>query len=162
MAMDRATQTAVLKRLLDYVETKTTALAEAPWRNDVGVLPLRRPRTARAAASLPRTAGADGALLRLGKPRQLPDRRLCRRARPDRARPRRQAACFPQRLPASRRQGCAGLRHRFGVRLPLSRVTYDVQGGLRGIPDERSFPGVRAERGGLTPLPLVEKHGWSG
>ena len=38
--MDRQRQIDLLNRLLHYVETRTTCLAEAPWRNDVTVLPI--------------------------------------------------------------------------------------------------------------------------
>ena len=31
----------LLKRLLDYVETRTTSLADAPWCNDVSSTPIR-------------------------------------------------------------------------------------------------------------------------
>src|ERR1700747_2233096 len=37
IAMSRQDQIALLKRLLHYVDTRTTAMAEAPWRNDVSV-----------------------------------------------------------------------------------------------------------------------------
>ena len=33
--MDRGAQISILKRLLRYVDTKTTAMADAPWRNEV-------------------------------------------------------------------------------------------------------------------------------
>ena len=35
--MHRHDQIALLKRLLNYVDTRTTAMADAPWRNDVSV-----------------------------------------------------------------------------------------------------------------------------
>jgi hypothetical protein len=35
--MDRPAQIELLKRLLRYVETKTTALADMPWQNDTSV-----------------------------------------------------------------------------------------------------------------------------
>ena len=35
--MSRQDQINLLKRLLHYVETRTTAMADAPWRNDVSV-----------------------------------------------------------------------------------------------------------------------------
>jgi len=35
--MSRQRQIDLLKRLLHCVDTKTTALADAPWRNDVSV-----------------------------------------------------------------------------------------------------------------------------
>jgi hypothetical protein len=37
LTMDRQRQIDLLNRLLHYVETKTTCLADAPWRNDVSV-----------------------------------------------------------------------------------------------------------------------------
>ena len=35
--MNRQQEIGLLKRLLHYVDTRTTALADAPWRNDVSV-----------------------------------------------------------------------------------------------------------------------------
>jgi len=35
--MSRQNQIDLLKRLLHYVDTRTTALAERPWHNDVSV-----------------------------------------------------------------------------------------------------------------------------
>src|SRR5262245_33457192 len=35
--MNRQGQIGLLKRLLNYVDTQTTCLADAPWRNDVSV-----------------------------------------------------------------------------------------------------------------------------
>jgi hypothetical protein len=35
--MDRPAQIDLLKRLLRYIETKTTALADLPWQNDTSV-----------------------------------------------------------------------------------------------------------------------------
>jgi len=35
--MNRQEQIGLLKRLLHYVETRTTSLADAPWHNDVSV-----------------------------------------------------------------------------------------------------------------------------
>src|SRR5262245_66268368 len=34
-SMDRAAQIGVLKKLLHYIDTKTTAMADAPWHNEV-------------------------------------------------------------------------------------------------------------------------------
>jgi hypothetical protein len=33
--MDRAAEINLLKTLLHYIDTKTTAMAEAPWHNEV-------------------------------------------------------------------------------------------------------------------------------
>ena len=38
--MSRQTQVQLLKRLLQYVETRTTAMADSPWRNEVAALSL--------------------------------------------------------------------------------------------------------------------------
>ena len=35
--MSRQNQINLLKRLLHYVDTRTTSMADAPWRNDVSV-----------------------------------------------------------------------------------------------------------------------------
>ena len=35
--MNRQDQVGLLKRLLHYVDTRTTSMADAPWRNDVSV-----------------------------------------------------------------------------------------------------------------------------
>jgi hypothetical protein len=35
--MSRQDQINLLKRLLHYVETRTTAMADSPWRNEVSV-----------------------------------------------------------------------------------------------------------------------------
>ena len=35
--MSRQDQIGILKRLLHYVDTRTTAMADAPWQNDVSV-----------------------------------------------------------------------------------------------------------------------------
>ena len=37
--------------------------------------------------------------------------------------------------------------------------SYDRTGALKGIPDQRNFPGIKHEEHGLIPLPLVERHG---
>ena len=44
--MDRATEIGLLKRLLNYLETKTTAMSDAPWYNEVSayVCPERHRR----------------------------------------------------------------------------------------------------------------------
>src|SRR5262249_58285234 len=43
---------------------------------------------------------------------------------------------------------------------PYHGWTYGSDGMLRGVPEEAmAFPGVRAERPGLIPLPLAEKYG---
>ncbi len=42
---------------------------------------------------------------------------------------------------------------------PYHGWTYGLEGQLRGIPDQRNFPGVEREAHGLVPLPMAERHG---
>jgi len=42
---------------------------------------------------------------------------------------------------------------------PYHAWSYDRAGALKGIPDQRNFPGIKPEEYGLIPLPLVERHG---
>ena len=53
-------------------------------------------------------------------------------------------------------QGCGKARL---FSCPYHAWTYDLAGKVMGIPDERCFPDVRAERSSLAELPLCEKHG---
>jgi phenylpropionate dioxygenase-like ring-hydroxylating dioxygenase large terminal subunit len=53
-------------------------------------------------------------------------------------------------------QGCGSARL---FSCPYHAWTYDLSGKVMGIPDERCFPDVRAERSSLAELPLCEKHG---
>ena len=157
--MDRATQTALLKRLLTYVETKTTAMADAPWRNEVAAYNAPD-RIAREQEHLfrkrPVFMGLSCDWAKPGTYRTddfagVPV--LVVRGRDG------QLRAF---LNVCRHRGAKvaqGSGHAMVFACPYHSWTYDVQGALRGIPDEGSFPGVRAERGGLTPLPLAEKYG---
>ena len=119
--MSRQDQIGILKRLLHYVDTRTTAMADAPWQNDVSVytdtehlsreqrmLFRRRPilmgfGTDWATPGAFRTddyAGVPVLIVRGrdGKPR------------------------ISQCVPAPRRQGGPGLRQRAAVLMPLSRM----------------------------------------
>ena len=157
--MDRATQTALLKRLLTYVETKTTAMADAPWRNEVAAYNAPD-RIAREQEHLfrkrPVFMGLSCDWAKPGTYRTddfagVPV--LVVRGRDG------QLRAF---LNVCRHRGAKvaqGSGHATVFACPYHSWTYDVQGALRGIPDEGSFPGVRAERGGLTSLPLAEKYG---
>ncbi len=157
--MDKGTQVAILKRLLGHVEAGTTCEAAEPWRNDVSVY---------------------------DSPERLADEtRLLFRARPillgmtaDWPNPgdyrTDDYAGVPILVTRGRDGGLRAFlnvcRHR-GAKVasgcgkasvfscPYHAWTYDLEGKLRGIPEERSFPGVRAERSGLTALPICERHG---
>jgi len=52
--------------------------------------------------------------------------------------------------------GCGNAK---ALSCPYHAWSYDLAGRVTHIPDERSFPGVKAERPTLTPLPVCEKHG---
>jgi phenylpropionate dioxygenase-like ring-hydroxylating dioxygenase large terminal subunit len=158
--MDRATEIALLKKLLHYLDTKTTAMADAPWRNEVTaytsperhrreeeVLIRKRPLVMGLSCDWPKPgayrtddyAGVPILIVRGG------DRKL---------------RAF---INACRHRG-AKVAHGCGAAAaftcPYHGWTYGNDGTLRGIPEEAtSFPGVRAERPGLTPLPLAEKYG---
>jgi len=157
--MDRHEQVGLLKRLIHYVESETTALADAPWENDVAVYadPAQFSREARilfrqhpillgfasewAAPGAFRTDDHAGVPILVVRGRDGTLRAF---------------------LNVCRHRGAkvadgAGTARVFSC--PYHAWTYDIGGKIRGIPDERCFPGVRAERGGLTELPLAEKHG---
>ena len=121
--MEHATQVALTRRVLDFVDRNTTELAEAVYLNPDRNLHLPQAGRARARAAVSRPSAVLRAELRAGQARRLARRRSLRRAGPGRARRRRAAARLPQRLPASRRQGRDRLRlGQAHVRVPLSRL----------------------------------------
>ena len=158
--MDRATEIGLLKTLLNYLDTKTTAMSEAPWYNEVSayvcperhkregeILLRKRPLVLGLSCDWPKPGayrtddlagvpiltvrGSDGTLRAFLN------------------------AC--RHRGAKVAQGC-GVAGAFSC--PYHGWTYGHDGILRGIPEEAaSFPGVRAERPGLIPLPLAEKYG---
>src|SRR5206468_8807749 len=107
--MSRQDQINLLKRLLHYVETRTTAMADSPWRNEVSVY-----------TDAERLAEEQRVLFRkhplvMGLASDWPapgsfSRRPCRVARSDRAGTRQKIARIPERVPTSRRQVGPGLR----------------------------------------------------
>lgn len=157
--MDRNLQVGLLKRLLYYVDNKTTSLAEAPWRNEVA-----------AYTSPERLQQEQDVLFRrypllmgFGRDWANPgDYRtddfagvpiLIARGRDGELR------AF---LNVCRHRGAKVVDGCGSARLfscPYHAWTYELSGKIRGIPDEAAFPGVRAERPGLVSLPLCEKHG---
>lgn len=157
--MDRGLQVKLLKRLLRYVDTKTTATADAPWHNEVSAymdpgrlgqeqdVLFRRTPLLMGFASEWREPGAyrteDFAgvpvlIVRGGDGRLRAFLNVCRHRG------------------AKVANGC-GTARLFSC--PYHAWTYELGGKIRGIPDEAAFPGMRAERGGLVPLPLCEKYG---
>jgi len=158
--MDRAAEINLLKKLLHYVDTETTSLADAPWRNDV-----------RAYTCLGRHKREEEILIR-GRP--LVMGLSCDWPNPGAYRTDDFAG-----VPILTVRGSDGTlraflnvcRHR-GAKVaqgcgtagaftcPYHGWTYGNNGMLRGLPEEAtSFPGVRSERPGLIPLPIAEKYG---
>jgi phenylpropionate dioxygenase-like ring-hydroxylating dioxygenase large terminal subunit len=157
--MDRKAQIGLLKRLLSHVDAKTTHLADAPWHNDVSVYtdPTHLAREQAilfrqhpllmgfasnwAAPGSFRTDDYAGVPILIARNRDGKLRaflNVCRHRG------------------AKVAQGCGKAR---AFSCPYHAWTYDLSGKVMGIPDERCFPGVRAERGSLAELPLCEKHG---
>jgi len=157
--MNRQDQIELLKRLLHYVETKTTALADAPWRNDASVYadPQHLAREQRilfrqhpilmgfasnwSAPGAFRTDDYAGVPLLIARGRDGTLRAFLNVCRHRGARV---------------AQGCGSAR---AFSCPYHAWTYDLAGKVIGIPEERCFPDVRGERPSLTEVPLCEKHG---
>lgn len=157
--MNRQDQIGLLKRLLHYVDTRTTAMADAPWRNDVSVyadpqhlareqqiLFRRHPLLIGFASEWAEpgafrtddSAGVPIIIARGGDGKLRAFLNVCRHRG------------------AKVAQGCG--KGRVFV-CPYHAWTYDLAGKVMGIPDERCFPGVRSERPSLAALPLCERHG---
>jgi phenylpropionate dioxygenase-like ring-hydroxylating dioxygenase large terminal subunit len=157
--MSRQNEINLLKRLLHYVETRTTTMADAPWWNDVSVytdtarleeeqrvLFRQHPLMMGFASEWPgpgafRTDDYSGLPIlvvrsRDGKLRAFLN--VCRHRG------------------AKVAQGC-GTARLFSC--PYHAWTYDLSGKLMGIPDERCFADARVERSSLVELPICEKHG---
>ena len=157
--MNRQAQIGLLKRLLSHVEAKTTHLADATWRNDVAVYTDPQ-HLAREQAILfrqhPLLMGfasewaAPGAF-RTEDYAGVPI--LVARGRDGRLRA---FLNVCRHRGAKVAQGCGKARV---FSCPYHAWTYDLSGKVMGIPDERSFPGVRTERPSLAELPLCEKYG---
>ena len=157
--MNRQDQIGLLKRLLDHVERRTTALAEEHWYNDVSVYadPEHLAREQQAlfrqhpilmgfgsewpAPGAFRTDDRTGVPILVARGRDGKLRaflNVCRHRG------------------AKVVQGCGEAR---AFSCPYHAWTYDLAGQVIGIPEERCFPGIRLERPALTALPLCEKYG---
>jgi phenylpropionate dioxygenase-like ring-hydroxylating dioxygenase large terminal subunit len=157
--LNRAHQISLLKRLMHYVDTKTTAMADAPWYNDVSVysdpehlareqqvLFRRRPLLMGFASEWAepgafRTDDYAGVPILITRGRQGKLRALLNVCR---------------HRGAKVAQGCGNARL---FVCPYHAWTYDLAGAVIGIPDERCFLGVRSRRPSLTALPLCERYG---
>jgi phenylpropionate dioxygenase-like ring-hydroxylating dioxygenase large terminal subunit len=157
--MSRHNQIDLLKRLLHFVDTKTTAMADAPWRNDVSVytdpqrfsseqrILFRQHPIVMGFASQWATAGSFSTDDYAGVPV------LIVRGRDGRLRA---FLNVCRHRGAKVTEGCGSARL---FSCPYHAWTYDLAGKVMGIPDERCFPDVRPERSSLVELPLCEKHG---
>jgi phenylpropionate dioxygenase-like ring-hydroxylating dioxygenase large terminal subunit len=157
--MNRQQQIDLLKRLLHYVDTRTTALADAPWRNDVTVYTdpehltreqqvlFRQHPLLMGFASEWATPGSFRTDDYAGVPI------LVVRGRDGKLRA---FLNVCRHRGAKVAQGCGEARV---FSCPYHAWTYDLAGRVTGIPDERCFPNVRGERHALVELPLCEKHG---
>ena len=157
--MSRQRQIDLLKRLLHCVDTKTTALADAPWRNDVSVYADPQ-HLAREQQILFRqhpilmgfaSDWAKPGAFRTDEYTGVPI--LVVRGRDSRLRA---FLNVCRHRGAKVAQGCGEAR---AFSCPYHAWTYDLSGKVIGIPDERCFPNVRNERPSLTELPLCEKYG---
>ena len=157
--MNRHKQIALLKRLLHYVETGTTCLADAPWPNDVSVYTDPQ-HLAREQQILFRNHpivmgfGSDWAepgAFRTDDFTGVPI--LIVRGRDSKLRA---FLNVCRHRGAKVAQGCGTARV---FSCPYHAWTYDLVGKVRGIPDEHCFPAVRSERSSLAELPVCEKYG---
>lgn len=157
--MNRQDRIGLLKRLLHYVDTSTTAMADAPWQNDVSVytdaahfareqqiLFRQHPilmgfASEWAAPGDFRTDDYAGVPILIVRGRDGKLRAFLN-------------VCRHRGAKVAAGCGKAGV-----FVCPYHAWTYDLSGKVRGIPDERSFPDVRPERSSLVELPLCEKHG---
>ncbi len=156
---NRQHQIDLLNRLLHYVETRTTYLADAPWRNDVSVytdpdhlareqqILFRQHPILMGFASEWATPGAFRTDDLAGVPI------LVVRGRDNQLRA---FLNVCRHRGAQVAQGCGQARV---FSCPYHAWTYDLAGQVTGIPHEHCFPEVRSERPSLTALPLCEKHG---
>mgnify|MGYP000432667651 CR=1 FL=1 len=157
--MKQAIAEPVIRRIFGYLDHGTTAMAERPWRNDVSayhsadhlasemrVLFRETPLLMGLSCDWPKPgdwrtddlAGVPILIARGGDGVLRAFLNVCRHRG------------------AKVAQGCG---HGRAFSCPYHAWTYGLDGRLRGVPDERAFEGVRAERPGLTPLPLAERHG---
>jgi phenylpropionate dioxygenase-like ring-hydroxylating dioxygenase large terminal subunit len=157
--MDHAIGTKVLKRILAYLDEGGTAMAPAPWHNDVAtyhcprqlasemdVLFRHHPLLMGLSCDWPqpgdwRTDDHAGVPILVVRGRDGLLRAFLN-------------VCRHRGAKVAGGCGNAGL-----FTCPYHAWTYNLDGSLRGIPDERAFDGVRAERPGLVQLPLCERYG---
>jgi len=157
--MDQSVGVPVIKRIFSYIDSGTTAMAAMPWQNDVAsycsvphlaaetsILFRQHPLLMGLSADWPKPgdwrtddlAGVPILIARGGDGELRAFLNVCRHRG------------------AKVAEGCG---HSSVFSCPYHAWTYGLDGRLRGIPDERSFNGVRTERSGLIALPLAERYG---
>jgi nitrite reductase/ring-hydroxylating ferredoxin subunit len=157
--MDHEQQVALMRRAFAHIDAGTTDLAESVFFNPVAAY-CSPQRLARESALLFREYP-----LLMGLSNQIPEPGdhftddhtgvpiLVVRGNDGRARAF-QNVC--RHRGARVAEGC-GRQKNFVC--PYHGWTYGLEGQLRGIPDQRNFPGVEPEAHGLVPLPMAERHG---
>lgn len=157
--MDRTIGVQVLKRILAHIDAGTTAMAERPWANDVSAYYCPKHLEAETSAFFRRHPLLIGLSCDWPKPGDWRTDDLAGvpiltvRGRDGTLRAFLNV-CRHRGAKVADGCGSSGL-----FTCPYHAWTYNLDGSIRGIPDERAFEGVRAERPGLTSLPLCERHG---
>lgn len=157
--MRQAEQIALLKRLLHYVETRTTHMGDAPYRNSAAIYcdPARLQREQQELFRRePLLLGFASHWARPGDYRTEDYSGLPILVARGRDGVLRAFLNVCRHRGAKVVDGCGSAR---AFSCPYHAWTYDLTGRLTHIPEERGFPGVREERPSLAPLPLCEKHG---
>jgi phenylpropionate dioxygenase-like ring-hydroxylating dioxygenase large terminal subunit len=157
--VDRAGEIAILKSLLHYSETKSTALADRPWQNPVSAYtcPDRHRREEQVLIrARPLVWGLSCDWPRPGSYRTddytgVPV--LTVRGRDGRLR----AFINTCRHRGAKVASGEGTARSFTC--PYHAWSYRDDGSLRAVPEAACFPGILASRPGLAALPLPEKHG---
>lgn len=157
--MDRTVGVRVLKRVLAHIDAGTTAMAEKAWENDVSAYNSPEhlaAETERLFRRHPLLMGLSGDWPKPGDWRTddlagVPILTVRGRDGVLRAF---LNVCRHRGAKVAQGCGSAGL-----FTCPYHAWTYNLDGTVRGIPDERAFEGARAARPGLTPLPIAEFHG---
>ncbi|MEA2789035.1 MAG: hypothetical protein QOG73_1441 [Acetobacteraceae bacterium] len=157
--MDRAGEIAILKSLLHYSETKSTALTDRPWQNPVSAYtcPDRHRREEQVLIrARPLVWGLSCDWPRPGSYRTddytgVPV--LTVRGRDGRLR----AFINTCRHRGAKVASGEGTARSFTC--PYHAWSYRDYGSLRAVPEAACFPGILESRPGLTALPLAEKHG---
>jgi len=149
---------AVVERIFEHIDRRTTDLGEAPWREPtehyrserrlaLELDVLRRHPTPLCPSAALAGVGSWRAREAAGTPL------LAVRGRDGAARVFRNA-CRHRGTQVATGSGCSG-----GFVCPYHGWTYDLDGSLRHVPHEHGFPGLDRGGRGLAPVAAVERHG---